>query len=219
LIKYSQSAVIDYVWQYSRYYGNQLVFLRDIESNGSASLFYLFNMLENMLKAHVNKFDPNFQTIVKFAYEDGLLTKVEHDFLNNKKTGVRKLRNIFAHANLSKFNIQFKGDPTLYPLTENDNCQHLYEKLSGIIFNIMLKVALVVLNVNVQVDIDDLIKALKFNIVIFTPEEILLDKGIDLNNLDEWDNLNESHKYRLAENAQNVKVLAHIFTNIKNQLD
>ncbi len=49
--KYSKSKVIDYIWQYSRYYGNQLAFLRDVEENGSASLIYLFNQLENVLKA------------------------------------------------------------------------------------------------------------------------------------------------------------------------
>jgi hypothetical protein len=178
--KYTKSQVVDYVWQYSRYYGNQLVFLRDIEENGSASLIYLFNMLENLLKAHVDDFSDTFQNVVKRSFETGLLTKVEHDFLNNKNTGVRKLRNVFAHANLSEFNFQFSDNPTLYPLTENDNCQLLYAKISDIIFNMMLKVAAQDLIVDVDVNVDLDIKALKFKIVTFTPEDILTDKGIEL---------------------------------------
>ncbi|MCZ6404901.1 hypothetical protein O4N82_24725, partial [Vibrio parahaemolyticus] len=128
----------DYIWQYSRYYGNQLAFLGHVEENGSASLVYLFNLLENILKAHIDDYGETFQNVVRKSYESGLLTKVEHDFLNNKKSGVRKLRNVLAHANLSKFNIRFVNEKLLYPLTENDNCQLLYHKLSDIIFNIML---------------------------------------------------------------------------------
>ena len=177
--KYSKSQVIDYIWQYSRYYGNQLAFLRDVEENGSASIIYLFNLLENVLKAHIDDYGETFQNVVKKSYESGLLTKVEHDFLNNKKTGVRKLRNVLAHANLSKFSVRFGSEKLLYPLTENDNCQLLYQKLSDIIFNIMLKVAALDLIVNISIDIDSEIKTLKLLIVEFTPEQILIDKGID----------------------------------------
>jgi hypothetical protein len=52
-VGYSKSTVIDNVWLYSRYYGNQLAFLREVEGNGSAALTYLFNLLENILKSHL----------------------------------------------------------------------------------------------------------------------------------------------------------------------
>ena len=216
--KYSKSQVIDYIWQYSRYYGNQLAFLRDVEENGSASLIYLFNLLENVLKAHIDDYGETFQNVVKKSYESGLLTKVEHDFLNNKKSGVRKLRNVLAHANLSKFNVRFGSEKLLYPLTENDNCQLLYQKLSDIIFNIMLKVAALDLTVNISIDIDSEIKTLKLSIVEFTPEQILIDKGIDPATLNGWEDLKVSVQYRLAENAQNVKVLSHIFSALADEL-
>ncbi|MBY3790454.1 hypothetical protein HPQ32_19020 [Photobacterium carnosum] len=215
--KYSKSQVIDYIWQYSRYYGNQLAFLRDVEENGSASLIYLFNLLENVLKAHIDDYGETFQNVVKKSYESGLLTKVEHDFLNNKKSGVRKLRNVLAHANLSKFNVRFGSEKLLYPLTENDNCQLLYQKLSDIIFNIMLKVAALDLTVNISIDIDSEIKTLKLSIVEFTPEQILIDKGIDPATLNGWEDLKVSVQYRLAENAQNVKVLSHIFSALADE--
>jgi hypothetical protein len=215
--KYTKSRVIDYIWQYSRYYGNQLAFLGDIEENGSASLVYLFNLLESVLKAHIDDYDPNFQDVVKKSYKSGLLTKIEHDFLNNKKSGVRKLRNILAHENLSRFNVSFGNEEVLYPLTENDSCQLLYQKLSDIIFNIMLKVAALNLNVEILVDIDSEIKTLKLSIIEFTPEEILVDKGIDPTTLNAWKGLKVSEQYRLAENAQNLKVLSHILSELVNK--
>ncbi|CAH8199442.1 hypothetical protein [Vibrio aestuarianus] len=215
--KYSKSQVIDYIWQYSRYYGNQLAFLEHVEENGSASLVYLFNLLENVLKAHIDDYEETFQNVVRKSYESGLLTKVEHDFLNNKKSGVRKLRNVLAHANLSKFNIRFGNEELLYPLTENDNCQLLYQKLSDIIFNIMLKVAALNLTVDISVNVDSEIKALKLSIMESSPEDILIDKGIDPATLDGWKDLKVSDQYRMAENAQNVKVLTHIFSGLVDE--
>lgn len=215
--KYSKSEVIDYVWQYSRYYGNQLGFLDRIEENGSAALVYLFNLLENILKTHIDDYDATFQNAVKKSYESGLLTKVEYDFLNSSKFGIRKLRNILAHANLSKFNVKFDSEDALYPLTENDNCQMLYQKFSSIIFNILLKVAALELTVNISINIDSEIKALKFSIVEYSPEDILVDKGIDPSTLSGWHGLKESQKYRFAENAQNIKVLSHIFLGLSNE--
>lgn len=216
--KHSKAEVIDYIWKYSHYYGNQIAFLGHVEENGCASLIYLFNLLENVLKAHIDDYGKtSFQDVVRESYKSGLLTKVEHDFLNNKKSGVRKLRNILAHANLSKFNIRFGNEKLLYPLTENENCQLLYQKLSDIIFNIMLKVAALNLNVNVSVNVDNEIKALKISIVEFSPEDILIDKGIDPTTLDRcgWKDLKVSEQYRLAENASNVKLLSHIFKHLK----
>lgn len=215
--KYSKSQVIDYIWQYSHYYGNQLTFLEHVEENGSASLAYLFNLLENILKAHIDDYGETFQNVVRKSYESGLLTKVEHDFLNNKKSGVRKLRNVLAHANLSKFNIRFGNEELLYPLTENDNCQLLYQKLSDIIFNIMLKVAALNLTVDIAVNVDSEIKALKLSIMEFSPEDILIDKGIDPATLDGWKDLKVSDQYRMAENAQNVKVLTHLFSGLVDE--
>lgn len=216
--KHSKAEVIDYIWQYSHYYGNQIAFLGHVEENGCASLIYLFNLLENVLKAHIDDYGKtSFQDVVRESYKSGLLTKVEHDFLNNKKSGIRKLRNILAHANLSKFNIRFGNEKLLYPLTENENCQLLYQKLSDIIFNIMLKIAALNLNVNVSVNVDNEIKALKISIVEFSPEDILIDKGIDPTTLDRcgWKDLKVSEQYRLAENASNVKLLSHIFKHLK----
>jgi hypothetical protein len=59
-----KSAVIDHVWLYSRYFGNQLAYLKEIEENGSASLVYLLNLLENIHKTYVDDYESNFQSVV-----------------------------------------------------------------------------------------------------------------------------------------------------------
>ena len=210
---FNKSVVIDYVWSYSRYFGNQLAFLREIEENGSASLVYLMNLLESITKTYIDNYELSFQSAIKAGFETGIFTQEEYEFLNNKINGIRKLRNIFAHANLSQFSFQLENDETFYPLTENDNCQLLYSKISDIIYNIILKIAIKNLNVELIVNTKCAINGLNYKIVTFSAEELLLDKGIDPLSLSEWDSLKETEKYRLAENSMNANVLSYIFTS------
>ncbi|TEY78567.1 hypothetical protein [Aeromonas veronii] len=215
-----KSTVIDYVWLYSRYLGNQLAYLKEIEENGSASIVYLLNILETIHKTHVDDYESNFQSVVKKTFESGLLSQVEYEFLNNKVNGVRKLRNIFAHANLSQFSFTLDNSKIIYPLTENENCQLLYSKISdiifNIIFNIILKISIFPLDTDISINTDSSIKALKYTIATLTPDDILRDKGIDPETLPGWDKLTKTEQYRHAENASNVKVLANIFSALKD---
>ena len=213
---HQKSTVINYVWLYSRYLGNQLAYLKEIEENGSASIVYLLNLLETIHKAHINDYESNFQSVVKKTFESGLLSQVEYEFLNNKVNGVRKIRNIFAHANLSQFSFTLDNNKIIYPLTENENCQLLYSKISDIIFNIILKIAIVQLDTDISVNTDSSIKALKYMIVTSTPDDILRDKGIDPKTFHGWEQLTKSEQYRHAENASNVNVLTHIFSSLKD---
>ncbi|UYF99035.1 hypothetical protein [Halomonas sp. GD1P12] len=196
-----------------------MVFLENIENNGSASLAYLFWMLENILKACADDFGDSFQGVVKTSYVSGLINQVEHDFLNNKTSGVRKLRNVFAHANLSKFNIKFSGDELIYPLTENENCRLLYQRISKVIFNIMLKAAVSRLSVDFSINVDKEIKGLGYSIVELSPEEVLLGKGIDPSMLSGWDDLSESERYRHAENAQDVNMVVHFISRVQHKIE
>lgn len=207
--------VIDIVWQFSRYHGNQLIFLENIkEKNPIAALIYLTNILENILKNYKNDYDCKFIEAINYAHTQKILTDVESEFLNNSKIGIRKLRNIFAHANLSKFSFQLHNSSLLYPFTENDNCELFYDLISEVLFNIICKIALVHLTIKKEIFLDDVIANLDYSIIIWTPEQILEDKGIDTKELIGWDKLSESDKYRYAENAQNVKVLSFIFSQI-----
>ncbi|MDY6487338.1 hypothetical protein SKM62_04565 [Acinetobacter faecalis] len=211
----NKGEVIDIVWQYSKYYGNQLTFLEQLKSeNAVVALIYLTNLLENALLAYKDDYEYNFINVIKFAYKESLITEVEYNFLNDEQIGIRKLRNYFAHKNLSKYNFKFPDNDRLYPFTENDNCELFYDLISNYIFNIICKVALTSLTISRDIQQDDLIKKFQYSIVTFTPEDILIDKGIDPTTLTGWNDLKESDKYRHAENASNIKVLSLIFSHI-----
>jgi hypothetical protein len=213
----TKKEVVDIVWQFSKYYGNQLIFLEDIkENNATAALVYLTNILENVLKSYKDDYECNFKTVIDFAYSEKVLTKSEFNFLNHKDQGIRKLRNIFAHANLSKFSYKLNDSELLYPFTENDNCELFYDLISQIIFNIICKVAMKSLIIDQEVNVDKLIDELNYLIITLTPEEILQGKGIDPKTLNGWEGLNETAQYRQAENAQHVNMLSYIFSNLKS---
>ena len=211
--------VIDIVWQFSSYYVNQLICLENIKENNSiAALIYLANILENVLKNYKNDYDCKFFEAINYAHTQKILTDVEFEFLNNSKSGIRKLRNIFAHANLSKFSFQLHNSSLLYPFTENENCELFYDLISDIIFNIICKIAIQYLIIDQEIILDTAIKELNYSIITFTPEQILEEKGIDCKTLFGWDKPDESEKYRQAENAQNVKILSYLFSQIDSQI-
>ena len=214
-MQFSKGEIIDLVWQYSRYYGNQLIFLENIKSeNAIAALIYLTNLLENALCAYKDDYNCRFQEAINFAYEKSLITEIEFNFLNDEKVGIRKLRNYFAHRNLSKYNFKLPNADLIYPFTENDNCELFYGLISNSIFNIICKVALTSLTIKREIQQDDQIRKIQYSIITVTPEEILIDKGHDLTTLAGWYGLKESDKYRYAENASNVKVMAWVFSQI-----
>jgi len=162
---YSKGEVIDYVWQYSRHYGNLLGYCEDIadeETNngGFASLIFLFNLTENILKDTLENFDAPFHSIITTLKNQGIITRKEHDFLNATDNSIRKVRNLLAHSNLSKYNLSFieDGKEIYYPLTENETCLKLYNMVSGILYNLMMRI---------------------ISINFVEPLEITLDKRLD----------------------------------------
>ena len=69
----NKGEVIDIVWQYSKYYGNQLTFLEQLKSeNAVVALIYLTNLLENALLAYKDDYECNFINVIKFAYKESL---------------------------------------------------------------------------------------------------------------------------------------------------
>ena len=113
---------------------------------------------------------------------------------------------------------QLHNSSLLYPFTENENCELFYDLISDIIFNIICKIAIQYLIIDQEIILDTAIKELNYSIITFTPEQILEEKGIDCKTLFGWDKLDESEKYRQAENAQNVKILSYLFSQIDSQI-
>lgn len=216
---YSKGEVIDYIWQYSRYYGDllgqsNLIYTEEIGAH--SALINLFNLTEIILKSKIDNYNINLYGAVERLNSDGIINDVEAKFLNDKNTGMRGIRNKFSHANLSKYNFRFEEEPNvLYPATEISTCEILYKKLSDIIYNIILKVVSSDLIVNLEFDLDNDINNCKFTIEELSAEDILRFKGVDYRSFgSEWTEMTEAKKYILAENASDVNVLKSILTNL-----
>ncbi len=210
---------IDYLYQYSKYHGNLMFDCESINNDGHgfASLILLFNILESVLKNAINDFDSNFFELITKAQDNNLINNYESDFLNNKQFGIRKIRNILSHANLSKYNyiLENQDSALMYPFTENSNCVILYEYLSPIIVNIMLKCVSNQITINLEIDCTDEIINTPLKLVELSPIELLKLKGFNDQEINQIVKGNsESINYLLAENASDINLIANIFKKI-----
>lgn len=199
---------------YSRYYCRLYIQCEEMfkEQNGHFALFNLFALLENITKTVLNDFEEsNYNLNVKLR-EENLINDLEYKFLNNNQTGIRKIRNILAHANLSKYDLKIPNEKVTYPFTENETCLILYEKLSIIISGIILKLLKTALITKYSINVDNQIKKLNFTIITRTVEELMVFKGIQSSPV--WDEFDEATKYRLLENSPDVNMLSAIFKNL-----
>ncbi len=214
---YSKDAVIDYIWQYSRYYGNLLISCEELSKernlHGHASIIYLFNILENIMKSQIHDYDSNFVKVIDKLKFENYINDIEYEFLNNKDYGIRKIRNLLAHANLSKYNIVFlfEDEKLLYPLTENETSIKFYDLTSKIIFNLMLKIISSNFIVPIIINIDKIIEDFKIKIEEISAEQLLEYKGIDYKILKGWNEMPEIEQYRMAENASDVNHYVKLF--------
>ncbi len=214
---YTKQEVIDYVWQYSKYYGNLLISCEKIAKlenfSGHARLIYLFNILENIVKSQIKNYELNFVQGIDKLKEKNYISEIECDFLNNKEYGIRRIRNLLAHSNLSKYNIVFlfEDNKLLFPLTEDSTCAKFYEHFSDILFNLMLKIISDNFTISISINLDEVIEKLKIKIQEISPEELLSYKGMDYKQLKGWSEMLEDDKYKMAENALDVNIYTHIF--------
>ncbi|MDQ0176451.1 DUF4145 domain-containing protein [Bacillus chungangensis] len=217
---YSKSEVIDYVWQYSKYHGNLLSYceqiVKDDSRNGFTALIFLLNLTENIFKDKIKDYDANLINVINELKNQGLITQIECTFLNDRNNSIRRLRNLLAHANLSKYNFAFieDGREILYPLTENETCIKLYEMFSGILFNLMLRIVSANFIKPFEINLDDKIKNLEINIKELTPEELLELKGFDVSDVSNWEELSEIDRYRLVENSGDVNIYTEVFKGL-----
>ena len=181
--------------------------------NGHVTLIYLFNILENIIKSQVKNYELNFVHVINKLKEKNYISEIEYDFLNNNEYGIRRIRNLLAHSNLSKYIIifLFEDKKLLFPLTEDATCTKFYEYFSDILFNLMLKIISNNFITPISINLDEDIKKLKIKIQEITPEELLSYKGIDYKQLKGWNEMLEDNKYKMAENASDVNIYTHIF--------
>ena len=214
---YSKQEVIQHVWSYSRFYSQQLFQCEEFfkDGKGYAAITILFTVLENIIKLAANDYDSSFYDVSKELADKSIITDEEYKFISTNQFSIRKIRNLFAHANLFAVNIVNIEDDReiLYPFTEEESCLLLYSKVSDIIFNIILKIASRNLILNINVNLSKVLHEFTLEIRILTPNEIATIKGFPENSLDNTD-IPYNEKLKIFDEASDVNIYEQIFKKI-----
>lgn len=217
---YDKRKVIDYIWQYSRFYGNKL---GDCEyhyekGEGYVAIILLFEVAENICKSVFGDYNGNFNSIVSKLKDSGKITAVEEGFLSTNEFSIRRIRNLFAHANLAGIHIvqEENGREIYYPLTEEDSCLLLYEKVSHLLMNLLLKVIAESFVSEINIDLEDELREFEVRIENLSARKMLEMLGYPDDHIKSVENtIDEEKLKRLAENSSNVNVLMEILKNLK----
>ena len=218
---YSKYEVIEYLSVYSRFYAQRLFECEELfrEEKGYVSVTMLFSILESIMKLTADDYDSPLYEIAKKLNNQSIISDEEHRFVSTDKYSVRKIRNLFAHANLFAINIVNIEDQKeiLYPLTEEDSCLLLYKKLSGVIFNLILKIIsrdfIDEVKNSINIDLSKSLLDLKLNIKILTLNEMETLKGIPVNSIAKLD-IPYNQKLKILDEAPNVNIYVGILENL-----
>lgn len=216
---YTKQEVIDYIWQYSKFYGNKL---GDCEryyydGDGYVALILMFEVTENICKSVAGDYESSFYKVVEKLHKEHYITDYEREFLSLKQCSIRNIRNLFAHANLMAINIvqEEKGRDVYYPLSENESCLLLYKLISALVFNVLLDVVKSNLLLSIPDELEGLLLKYNIKIVELTAEETLKLQGFAEKDILKMNVLvDENAMIRLADNGSNVDVLAEIFKGL-----
>lgn len=91
--------MIDEIWQYSHYYGDMLftaLRLHDDEED-YAAILVLFNAMELICKSVRENYNQNFLEDLSDLKNRNILAEENYEFLANKESGIRGIRNIMTH--------------------------------------------------------------------------------------------------------------------------
>ena len=216
---YTKHEVIDYIWQYSKFYGNKLGDCEQYfyDGDGYIALILMFEVAENICKSIVGDYESSFFTVVDKLYKKHYITGAERDFLSTKSCSVRKIRNYFAHANLMSINVvvEENGKDIYYPLSENESCLLVYQLISSLLFNVLLDIVKGDLLMKSSSELEGLLQNYNIKIVELTAEETMKLQGLKETDIAKMkDFIDENAMMRLADNGSNVDVLAEIFKGL-----
>lgn len=224
---FSKRYVLDTLWIHSHFLNNCLYQSEEHYRNnkGFSAILVLFSCVESVAKSVVNDFDSSTFNVYSSLFEKGILTQKEHDFLNNGPFCLRKIRNWYAHADIATISLieQENGNDIYWSLTEEDTSIRLYEKISDIVFNLILKMvaSTFIDDVRKQMDIvlDKEIHRCDLRFRIITLKELLISKGFPDDYFDGFDEMPEHAKIRMIENAPDVANWKIIFSRIADTID
>ena len=129
---------IECIWQYSHYYSDMLfTSLRLYDSGeGYAATVVIFNAVELIFKSLRENFNENFNQDIRALTEAGILTEDEKDFFDNKKYGIREIRNIMTHREAYSYCLE-TPDGKVLPFVEADTWMVVFEEYSERVIDIL----------------------------------------------------------------------------------
>lgn len=132
---------IDYIWLYSKYYGDMVFTAQRLYNNGEgyAATVIIFNATELIFKSVRENFKENFNQDIAALTNSGWLTESEKDFFDNKQYGIREIRNIMTHREAYQYCLESPSGKAL-PFIEADTWLILYEQYAPLIVDILYNV-------------------------------------------------------------------------------
>lgn len=132
--KYSNIEAISYIYQYSKYYGNVLYECEELhkEERGVILINTFFNMVENIIKSVNEEYNDKFINSINKLNK--ILSEKEISFLHE----IRGYRNDYAHDDLNFHFLEIDG--IAYNYAEDGTAILLYEMLSNMTYNILVKI-------------------------------------------------------------------------------
>ena len=220
-----KQTVLDYLWVYSHFNATCLYQSEELYrlEKGFAAITVLFNCLENVSKSITNDYNSNLQQVFEKIFDNGIITAVEHDFLNTGDHCIRKIRNLYAHANIAAINLVNveNGKEILCPLAEDDTSLLLYDKISDIIYNLILKMISSMLidelKSRFSFSLDDHILACDIHFKILSAKELLILKGYPEDYISDDLNIPEDSKYRMVDNSPDVNIYEFILSQLRGE--
>ena len=128
------------LWQYSKFYSDMLeTIIRLREDNESlAAITLLFNLMEQVFKSVRETDEDILINDITWLYKNNLITKKEHEFLNDKKNGIRHLRNIMFHKDSYSYCIEIND--VAYPFSDMNSWTMIFDVIFDDILSIIFKV-------------------------------------------------------------------------------
>lgn len=219
-----KTTVLDYLWIHSRFNAICLhqssVLYR--EGKGFAAVTVLFSCLESVAKSVANDYDSSLKKVFKKLFDDGILTEIEHNFLNDGNHCIREIRNLYAHANVSAINLidVEDGKEILCPFTEDETSLLLYKKVSDIVYNLILKCIsadfIDEVKQRFSQPLDNAILQCDLKIKVLSVQDLLVLKGYPSDYISDDIEMSEAAKYRLVDNAPDLNMRMHILSQMKN---
>lgn len=219
--------VLDYLWCHSHFYSTRLYECEELyrRNRGHIAILMLFSCFESISKSVVNDYDSSSFNIYQKLKEQQFLSETEYNFINTDEFSLRKIRNLFAHANIGAINliVDENGKKILWPLTENETALLLYELISDTVFNLILKIVsstfVEEVKAKFSINLGEHIASHKLAFRTLTSKELLVLKGFPEDYIPDDLDIPEDAKIRLIDNSPDVNVHKYVFGRLSSNAD